>query len=170
MPVPVTRETLLVQALPTKSVSSVEVRRITLLPNVQGGAHVHNGPVFGAVGTDVLLYDTDAGRASLVAFDSAGVTSLRVFGTHLVWTDDGGQLYGCNVAGGSCDAVLIAHGDMQDVTFVWPRASPRTTRRYRARVEAVFPLLAERSMLKFEEADGESTHWQSHDIRLILPR
>lgn len=44
-----TRETLLVQALPTKSVSSVEVRRITLSPSVEGGAHVHNGPVFGSI-------------------------------------------------------------------------------------------------------------------------
>lgn len=46
---PVVRKTLLVQALPTKEVSSVEVRRITLLPNVEGGAHVHNGPVFGVI-------------------------------------------------------------------------------------------------------------------------
>lgn len=46
---PVVRETLLVQALPAKLVSSMEVRRITLQPKVEGGAHAHNGPVFGVI-------------------------------------------------------------------------------------------------------------------------
>lgn len=55
------RETLLVQTLPSKSVTSVEVRRITLSPNVRGGAHVHNGPVFGSIehGSVVLQVGTE---------------------------------------------------------------------------------------------------------------
>lgn len=59
----VLRETLLVQAIPTKTVSSVEVRRITLQPNVVGGAHVHNGPVFGVIERGSVIFQVGA-RAS----------------------------------------------------------------------------------------------------------
>lgn len=53
---PVTRETLLVQALPSKVVSCVEVRRITLSPDFEGGAHVHNGPVFGSIESGSVIF------------------------------------------------------------------------------------------------------------------
>ena len=79
---PVVRETLLVQALPTKAVSSVEVRRITLLPNVEGGAHIHNGPVFGVIelGSVVLQVGLEPPRTLMtgdVFYEPAGDTITR---------------------------------------------------------------------------------------------
>ncbi|MEG8037044.1 cupin domain-containing protein [Sphingomonas sp. LR61] len=47
---PITRSTLLDQAIGgSMDVSHVEVRRISIAAGTTGGAHVHNGPVFGTI-------------------------------------------------------------------------------------------------------------------------
>lgn len=60
---PVAREILLVQAVPTKQTSSVEVRRITLQPNVGVGAHFHNGPVFGSIERGSVVVQVEGSEA-----------------------------------------------------------------------------------------------------------
>ncbi len=59
MPEPVTRQTLLTQRIPTTPTSSVEVRRITLLPRVSGGAHVHNCPVLGSIERGSVVFQVE---------------------------------------------------------------------------------------------------------------
>jgi len=46
---PMTRELLLEADLPGAPVSRVEIRRITMAPNLAPGAHKHNGPVLGSI-------------------------------------------------------------------------------------------------------------------------
>lgn len=55
----VVRETVLVQQIPRLPTSSVEVRRITLQPGVQGGRHRHNGPVFGSIERGSVVFQVD---------------------------------------------------------------------------------------------------------------
>jgi mannose-6-phosphate isomerase-like protein (cupin superfamily) len=53
----VTRTTVLDQTLPSVlKVSRVEVRRIVLAPSVVGGAHIHNGPVFGSIESGSVIF------------------------------------------------------------------------------------------------------------------
>ena len=63
---PVSRITLLEQPLPTKPVASMEVRRITLQPNVTGGAHRHNGPVFGSIERGSAILQLDGGPETVL--------------------------------------------------------------------------------------------------------
>lgn len=63
---PVTRVTLLKQSLPERITSAVEVRRITLQPNVAGGPHHHNGPVFGAIEHGSVVFQVDGGTAAIL--------------------------------------------------------------------------------------------------------
>ena len=94
---PVTRTTLADHRLPHGTAfDHVEVRRITLAPSVQPGAHVHNGPVFGVIeagsahvhvegGTERVLRAGDTfyepGDATILRFDATdeGVTFLGWF-------------------------------------------------------------------------------------------
>lgn len=47
---PVSREILLDQPLPaTLPLKHLEIRRITMAPNLAPGRHTHNGPVFGSI-------------------------------------------------------------------------------------------------------------------------
>lgn len=63
---PVVRVTVLEQTLPDKVTASVLVRRITLQPNVVGGPHHHNGPVFGAIEAGSVLFQVDGGPESIL--------------------------------------------------------------------------------------------------------
>ena len=58
---PVVRVTLLEQSLPDKITAAMQVRRIALQPNVMGGAHHHNGPVFGAIETGSVVFQVHGG-------------------------------------------------------------------------------------------------------------
>lgn len=58
---PVVRDTLLEQPFPATSTSSVEVKRITLQPDVAVGAHRHNGHVFGTIETGSVFFQVDGG-------------------------------------------------------------------------------------------------------------
>ena len=53
--------TLLDQALPDVTTSAVQIRRITLQPGVAGGAHRHNGPVFGSIEAGSVVFQVDGG-------------------------------------------------------------------------------------------------------------
>ena len=58
---PVTREILLDAALPGTPVARVEIRRITMAPNLVPGAHTHNGPVLGSILEGSVRFQVDAG-------------------------------------------------------------------------------------------------------------
>jgi quercetin dioxygenase-like cupin family protein len=75
---PVMRVTLLEQPIDDKIISAVLVRRITLQPNVVGGPHHHNGPVFGAIESGSVFFQVDGGpetvlRAGDVFYEPANV-------------------------------------------------------------------------------------------------
>ena len=63
---PVVRVTLLEQSLPDKVTAAMQVRRITLQPNVVGGPHHHNGPVFGAIETGSVVFQVNGGPESIL--------------------------------------------------------------------------------------------------------
>ncbi len=56
---PVTRTVVLDAAIPSRTVSRVEVRRIRMLPHHPGGLHVHNCPVFGILETGSVVYQIE---------------------------------------------------------------------------------------------------------------
>jgi quercetin dioxygenase-like cupin family protein len=62
IPPAISREILLDVRLPaTKPVERVEVRRITMGPDVAAGLHVHNGPVFGNIVSGSAVYQVEGG-------------------------------------------------------------------------------------------------------------
>jgi gentisate 1,2-dioxygenase len=63
---PIVRVTLLEQPLDAKVTSAMQVRRITLQPNVVGGPHHHNGPVFGAIEAGSVIFQVDGGTATIL--------------------------------------------------------------------------------------------------------
>lgn len=76
------RTTLLEQRLPPHPTASVEVRRITLLPGVRGGAHRHNGPVFGSIERGSVVFQVEGGpervlRAGDVFYEPADTVIAR---------------------------------------------------------------------------------------------
>jgi quercetin dioxygenase-like cupin family protein len=75
---PVERVTLVEQPLPDKVIASVQVRRITMQPDVAGGPHHHNGPVFGTIEAGSVYFQVDGGvemvlRAGDVFYEPEGV-------------------------------------------------------------------------------------------------
>lgn len=64
---PISRVTLLKQSLQERITSAVEVRRISLQPNVAGGAHHHNGPVFGAIEHGSVVFQVDGGAEVILS-------------------------------------------------------------------------------------------------------
>lgn len=63
------------------------MRRITLLPDVEGGAHVHNGPVFGSIelGSVVFQVGNEAPQTLTVGdvfYEPAHDTITRWSATH----------------------------------------------------------------------------------------
>jgi quercetin dioxygenase-like cupin family protein len=78
----VVRATLLEQRLPPLWTASVEVRRITLPPGVSGGAHRHNGPVFGSIERGSVVFQVESGpeqvlRAGDVFYEPAHTVITR---------------------------------------------------------------------------------------------
>ena len=63
---PVARGPLLVQPLDDKVTATIHVRRITMQPNVAGGPHHHNGPVFGAIETGSVFFQVDGGPETVL--------------------------------------------------------------------------------------------------------
>ncbi|WP_161580500.1 cupin domain-containing protein [Subtercola vilae] len=63
---PVTRVTLLEESLSEQILASVQVKRITLQPNVAGGPHHHNGPVFGAIEVGSVVFQVDGGLETVL--------------------------------------------------------------------------------------------------------
>jgi quercetin dioxygenase-like cupin family protein len=75
---PVVRTTLLEQSLPGQPTASVTVRRIVMQPDVAGGPHHHNGPVFGTIESGSVFFQVDGGpetvlRAGDVFYEPGGV-------------------------------------------------------------------------------------------------
>jgi len=63
---PVVRVTLLEQSLDDKVTVSVQVRRITMQPDVVGGPHHHNGAVFGAIEAGSVFFQVDGGPETVL--------------------------------------------------------------------------------------------------------
>ncbi|MEA9985275.1 MULTISPECIES: cupin domain-containing protein [Subtercola] len=66
MPEPIVRLTLLQQPLDNRALGAVHIRRITLQPNVAGGAHHHNTPVFGSVESGSVVFQVDGGAETIL--------------------------------------------------------------------------------------------------------
>jgi quercetin dioxygenase-like cupin family protein len=62
----VVRTTLLEQGLPPLLTTAVAVRRITLQPGVRGGAHRHNGPVFGSIERGSVVLQVEGGTEQVL--------------------------------------------------------------------------------------------------------
>jgi quercetin dioxygenase-like cupin family protein len=63
----ISRLVVLDQRLPEPlPVQRVEVRRITISPNAEAGAHVHNGPVFGSIESGSAVYQQAAGAEEVL--------------------------------------------------------------------------------------------------------
>lgn len=63
---PVVRETLLAQDIAAKLTTSVEVRRIAIQPGIAGGAHRHNGPVFGSIESGSVIFQLMGGAETVL--------------------------------------------------------------------------------------------------------
>ena len=80
---PITRETVLNERLPAAvQVSRMEVRRITIAPSTAGGAHIHNGAVFGSIESGSAVFQIDDKpevtlRTGDVFYEPANVTISR---------------------------------------------------------------------------------------------
>jgi quercetin dioxygenase-like cupin family protein len=80
---PVVRAVVLDVTLPSaKATARVQARRITMAPGVAGGAHVHNGPVFGHIVSGSVVYQISGEspvvlRAGDVFHEPEGVVIAR---------------------------------------------------------------------------------------------
>jgi quercetin dioxygenase-like cupin family protein len=79
---PVSRAVVFDGALPPKTVSRVEVRRIRMLPNYPAGLHVHNCPVFGNIVEGSVIYQIEGGapqtlRAGDIFYEPQGARIAR---------------------------------------------------------------------------------------------
>ncbi|PPF90125.1 hypothetical protein C5B96_00180 [Subtercola sp. Z020] len=63
---PVVRVSLLQQPLPVRAIGGVQVRRITLAPDVAGGPHHHNGAVFGAIEAGSVHFQVDGAPSTVL--------------------------------------------------------------------------------------------------------
>jgi quercetin dioxygenase-like cupin family protein len=64
---PVTRSTLVDQQLPdVVATSHVEIRRITIAPSAAGGAHRHNGAVFGNIESGSVVFQLEDGPSTIL--------------------------------------------------------------------------------------------------------
>ena len=105
---PVTRETLLRQRLDNHATGAVELRRITLQPDVAGGPHHHNGPVFGVIESGSVHFQVDGGaetilRAGDVFYEPEGALIDRFDAT-----SEGVTFIGCFLNHTGEDPVLTA--------------------------------------------------------------
>ena len=103
---PVVREILLQQEVDDVVTASVEIRRITMQPDVAAGPHHHNGPVFGVIEAGSVVFQVDGGPAVILRtgdtfyepanvlidrFDSRSEGAVFV-GTFLTARDEGARL------------------------------------------------------------------------------
>ncbi|MET4621236.1 mannose-6-phosphate isomerase-like protein (cupin superfamily) [Arthrobacter sp. 2762] len=63
---PVVRVTLLEQPFDDRVTAGMHIRRITMQPDIVGGPHHHNGPVFGVIETGSVLFQVDGGEQTIL--------------------------------------------------------------------------------------------------------
>ncbi|QJU53384.1 cupin domain-containing protein [Herbiconiux sp. KACC 21604] len=115
---PVTRTTLADHRLPSGTAfDHVEVRRITLAPSVQPGAHTHSGPVFGVIESGSAHVQL-AGepervlRAGDTFYEPGDSTILRFDAT-----DEGVTFLGWfPLPAGAAPEIAMGHADTDDPT------------------------------------------------------
>jgi quercetin dioxygenase-like cupin family protein len=96
---PVTRVTLLDQALPETTTAAVEVRRITLQPNVAGGPHHHNGHVFGSIEAGSVVFQVDGGPEQILRAGDVFYEPAHVLIDRFDATDEGVTFLGYFLSG-----------------------------------------------------------------------
>ncbi|MCX4092298.1 cupin domain-containing protein [Nocardia sp. alder85J] len=106
---PIDRVILLDQALtPARATERVEIRRITLAPGVEGGLHVHNGPVFGSIETGSVVYGIEGEPESVLR---PGDTFYEPEGVRIARFDALAE--GVTFLG----YFLLDHGEVPEITF-----------------------------------------------------
>ncbi|KQQ00548.1 MULTISPECIES: cupin domain-containing protein [unclassified Rathayibacter] len=96
---PVTRTTLLEQSLPDQVTASVQVRRITIPPDVAGGPHHHNGPVFGMIEAGSAYFQVDGGPQTILRAGDAFYEPAGVLIDRFDATPEGVTFVGCFLSG-----------------------------------------------------------------------
>jgi gentisate 1,2-dioxygenase len=104
---PVTRVIVLDQTLPEKLTSAVQIRRITLQPNVAGGPHHHNGPVFGAIEQGSVYFQVDGGPETVLRAGDVFYEPAEVLIDRFDATDEGVTFLGYFLSGPGESPLLI---------------------------------------------------------------
>jgi hypothetical protein len=105
----VVRTTLLEQRVPPHPTASVEMRRITLRAGVHGGAHRHNGPVFGVIERGSVVLQVEGGAARLLRAGDAFYEPADAVIARWDATVEGVQFVGC---------FLLAEGQVPELVTV----------------------------------------------------
>lgn len=107
---PVVRETLLRQPLDNKVTAAVEIRRITVQPNVSVGPHRHNGPVFGAVERGSVHFQVDGGPERILRAGDTFYEPAEALIDRFDATEEGVTFLGYFLTGPGEQPVLTAAG------------------------------------------------------------
>ena len=91
---PMTRELLLDAALPGTPVARVEIRRITLAPNLAPGAHTHNGPVLGSILEGAVRFQVEDGPEQVLRPGDVFHEPAGTLITHFDALEDGAVFLG----------------------------------------------------------------------------
>jgi len=79
---------------PSLDTGRVQVRRITMAPNVVAGAHVHNGPVFGNIVEGSVVYQIEGRPETLLRAGDVFYEPADTIIARFDATDEGVVFYG----------------------------------------------------------------------------
>lgn len=79
---------------PTLDTGRMQVRRITMAPNVAAGAHVHNGPVFGNIVEGSVVYQIEGQPETLLRVGDTFYEPADTVIARFDATDEGVVFYG----------------------------------------------------------------------------
>jgi quercetin dioxygenase-like cupin family protein len=103
---PLTRELLLDTALPGAPVARVEIRRITMAPNLAPGAHKHNGPVLGSILEGAVRFQIAAGPEQVLLPGDVFHEPAGSLITHFDALEDGAVFLGYFLLGPGQEAAI----------------------------------------------------------------
>lgn len=104
---PVVRVTVLEQALDELVTAAVQVRRITLQPDVVVGSHHHNGPVFGSIETGSVVFQVDGGPETVLRAGDVFYEPAHVLIDRFDATSEGATFLGYFLSGPNEEPELI---------------------------------------------------------------
>lgn len=91
---PVVRVTLLEQQIDGPA-AAVQLRRITLQPDVAGGPHHHSGPVFGTIEAGSVVFQVDGGPETILRVGDVFYEPANVLIDRFDATAEGVTFFGC---------------------------------------------------------------------------